>query len=58
MRLAGFGCPSIHPPERTHDMNEIYYEPRDLEDFANIGEHAPGAAALSNGLTIRAFNAH
>ena len=24
-------------------MNETYYEPRDLEDFANIGEHAPEA---------------
>ncbi len=24
-------------------MNETYDEPRDLEDFANIGEHAPEA---------------
>jgi alkylhydroperoxidase/carboxymuconolactone decarboxylase family protein len=25
-------------------MTETYYECRDLEDFANIGEHAPEAA--------------
>lgn len=24
-------------------MNEMYYERRDLEDFANIGEYAPNA---------------
>lgn len=26
-------------------MDEIYYQKRDLEDFANIGEYAPGPGA-------------
>jgi hypothetical protein len=30
----------------TNSMTETYYEHRDLEDFANIGEHAPEAGEI------------